>query len=115
AGIVLALVSPTTALELDMPVLGYLYPALAPPRDTAGSPGSGGSQPPGKVFRAGTLAPVRLQGAEGAVELASAMEFVQRQGGSASVEWSDPATGRTSGLTLTPPGSSRSRFATTIT
>src|SRR5207249_1031007 len=92
AAIVLALVSPATAQEVDLPVLGYLSFARAPAEAAA--------QPQARVYRVGTGAPVRLMGAEGAVELASALDLIQRQGGSAAVEWTDPVTKRAFGLTL---------------
>jgi acyl transferase domain-containing protein/NAD(P)-dependent dehydrogenase (short-subunit alcohol dehydrogenase family)/acyl-CoA thioesterase FadM len=92
AAIVLALVSPAVAHVVGLPVLGYL--SFEP--DVSHVPPS-----QGQVYRVGTEAPVQLQGAEGAVELATAIDLIQHHGGSATVEWADPAHGRTFSITLT--------------
>jgi acyl transferase domain-containing protein/NAD(P)-dependent dehydrogenase (short-subunit alcohol dehydrogenase family)/acyl-CoA thioesterase FadM len=97
AVILLALASATIAAELGLPVLGHLSCAstAVEPSDTP-------------VCRAGAEVPVRLQGAEGTVELANALERVTRHGGSAAVEWTDPVWPRTcrvrvTGVTATSP------------
>jgi acyl transferase domain-containing protein/NAD(P)-dependent dehydrogenase (short-subunit alcohol dehydrogenase family)/acyl-CoA thioesterase FadM len=91
AAVVLALVSPTMAQLADLPVLAYLSLSAAGPVESL----------PARVYRVGTEAPVRLQGAEGAFELTSALELIQHQGGAATVQWADSASNQILNLTIT--------------
>jgi acyl transferase domain-containing protein/NAD(P)-dependent dehydrogenase (short-subunit alcohol dehydrogenase family)/acyl-CoA thioesterase FadM len=89
AVVMVGLMLPAAAHELGLPVLGRL--SFSPPTDLSQE----------RLHRVGAAAPVCLLGAEGAVELAGALELIRRQGGSAAVEWTDAASGQTFGLTLT--------------